>query len=100
MKYLILTIHSPIDVDVLPGKEDYRPYNQTIVIPVGAQEGNSYCINMSYFIIDDEILESAETFSIELIDVSPCGTVGSADSTTVEIIDNDSKDFTLPVSDL
>ena len=84
----------------MAGKEDYRPYNQTIAIPVGAQVGNSYCIDMSYFIIDDEILESAETFSIDLIDVSPCGTVGSDDSTTVEIIDNDNKDFTFPICNL
>lgn len=55
---------------------------------------------MSYFIIDDKILESTETFSIDLIDVSPCGTVGSDDSTTIEIYDDDSKDFTFPISDL
>ena len=52
--------------------------------------GNTFCIDMTSFILDDDILESPESFRISLQSVTPCGNVGS-NTTIVEITDNDSK---------
>ena len=68
---------------------DYQSGPQTIVIPSGAVDGDTACIDASLFILDDEILESTETFNLILSSVSPCGDVDS-EATVVEIIDDDS----------
>ena len=87
-------------VDLLAEKEDYEEGNQAIEIPVGAMTGLEYCRDISTFIINDEILESTELFSIVLTSVSPCGNMGTDDTTVVEIIDNDSKDVLITESAL
>ena len=69
---------------------DYQSDPQTIIIPSGAVDGDTACTDASVFILDDEVLESTETFSITLSSVSPCGDVDSG-ATVVEIMDDDSK---------
>ena len=70
---------------------DYQSDPQTIVISDGAVDGDTVCIDVS-LILDDEILEPTETFSITLSSVSPCGDIDSG-ATVVEIVDDEGKLF-------
>lgn len=81
-----------IDADLLPFKEDYVPGIYRIIIPPGSVSGD-YCIDIEDFIVDDEILESTEIFTVNLIDVLPCGDIGPDDETEVSIFDNDCKNI-------
>ena len=60
-----------------------------IVIPSGAVNGDTACSDISLIIVDDELLESTETFNITLFSASPCGGIDSG-ATVVEIIEDDS----------
>ena len=75
---------------IIVGNSDYQSDPLTIVFSNGAVDGDTACIDASLFILDDEILESTETFSITLSSVSPYGVVDSG-ATVVEIINDDSK---------
>ena len=77
-------------LDATPLKEDYLDNFQPITITVNAQTGDQFCIDISLFLLDDNILESTELFSISLVNVLSCGNVDSS-VTVVEILDNDSK---------
>ena len=79
-----------LSLDATPLKEDYVEGPRPITITVNAQTGDQFCIDISSFILDDNILESTESFSIFLVTVLPCGNVDSS-VTVVEILDNDSK---------
>ena len=69
---------------------DYLSDPLMIVIPSGAVNGDTACSDISLIIVDDELLESTETFSATLLSVSPCSDVDSG-ATVVEIINDDSK---------
>ena len=63
-----------------------------VTIPPGTASGD-ICTDLGTFIVDDAILESDETFSIQIQSVSPCGVIGTESITTVGITDNDSENF-------
>lgn len=66
------------------------PGTYTITIPEGSMSGD-YCIDLDRLIVDDKILESTETFTVDLLGVSPCGTIGTLNATEVSILDDDCK---------
>ena len=76
--------------DLLPGKEDYVEGPHFITIQPGTVSGD-VCTDIEDFIIDDEILESTEDFTIQIEGVSPCGSIGTDNTTVVSITDNDSE---------
>ena len=47
------------------------------------------CITIT--LLDDDIYEGDETFTATISSVSPGGTIGTQDTTTITIVDNDSK---------
>ena len=65
---------------------DYRPSDQIITISAGTSIS---CIDLSLFILEDEILEDTEIFNISIYSIEPCGTVEPG-ITSVHITDNDS----------
>ena len=79
-----------IDADLALFKEDYVPGIYTISIPPGSFSGD-YCIDIADFIVNDEILEATETFTVDLLDVLPCGNLGPDVETEVSILDDDCK---------
>ena len=54
-----------------------------------ATTGDSFCVDLSLFVLEDEILESTESFRIFLDSIEPCGSV-KPEMTLVNIVDNDS----------
>ena len=83
---------------VAVSNEDFNAQPLTFLIPAGSNNGDTFCIDISNLILDDQILEFTETFSITLTAASPCGAV-AAGGITVSITDNESKlsifDFTI-----
>ena len=68
---------------------DFQSKNQTIIVMDNATTGDTFCVDLSLFVLEDEILESTESFVIFLDSVEPCGSVKPG-MTRVNIIDNDS----------
>lgn len=68
---------------------DFQSNNQTITIMDNATTGDSFCVDLSLFVLEDEILESTESFRIFLDSIEPCGSV-KPEMTLVNIVDNDS----------
>ena len=75
--------------DLLTDKEDYVAGPHTITIPPGTTSGDEICTDLADIIRDDNILESTESFTISIEDVSPCGDIGPENYTIVNIVDND-----------
>ena len=71
--------------------EDFNVAPVEVVIPASTMENGSVCVNISLMVIDDHIVESPETFTIELTGSTPPVEIGYPSSATVTIIDNDSE---------
>ena len=72
--------------------EDFNAAPVEVVIPALTMEnGSVWCVNISLMVIDDHIVESPETFTIELTGSTPPVEIGYPSSATVTIIDNDSE---------
>ena len=71
--------------------EDFNAAPVEVVIPASTMENRSVCVNISLMVIDDHIVESLETFTIELTGSTPPVEIGYPSSATVTIIDNDSE---------
>ena len=71
--------------------EDFNAAPVEVVIPDSTMENGSVCVNISLMVIDDHIVESPETFTIELTGSTPPVEIGYPSSATVTIIDNDSE---------
>ena len=71
--------------------EDFNAAPVEVVIPASTMENESVCVNISLMVIDDHIVESPETFTIELTGSTPPVEIGYPSSATVTIIDNDSE---------
>ena len=71
--------------------EDFNAASVEVVIPESTMENGSVCVNISLMVIDDHIVESPETFTIELTGSTPPVEIGYPSSATVTIIDNDSE---------
>ena len=76
---------------LLDGNEDYVEGPHSLTIPSGTASGD-VCTDIEDIIIDDEILESMENFSIAIEEVNPCGSIGADTTTVVSITNNDSKE--------
>ena len=71
--------------------EDFNAVSVEVVIPESTMENGSVCVNISLMVIDDHIVESPETFTIELTGSTPPVEIGYPSSANVTIIDNDSE---------
>ena len=71
--------------------EDFNAAPVEVVIPASTMENGSVCVNISLMVIDDHIVESPETFTIELTGSTPPVEIGYPSSATVTIVDNDSE---------
>ena len=71
--------------------EDFNAASVEVVIPASTMENESVCVNISLMVIDDHIVESPETFTIELTGSTPPVEIGYPSSATVTIVDNDSE---------
>ena len=71
--------------------EDYNAAPLLVVIPASTMNGGSVCVNISVMVIDDHIVEFPENFTIELTGSAPPVEIGTANSATVTILDNDSE---------
>ena len=69
---------------------DYIAASETLLFPVGSEDGVMDCISIS--ILDDDIIESDEVFSLRLTNVVDNVFV-PVSSTRISILDNDSKPF-------
>ena len=74
--------------DLLAERGDFVEGPHIITIPPETVSGD-VCTDLKSIIVDDAILESTETFIITIEGVSPCGDVGTANTTVVHITDND-----------
>ena len=83
-------MHSFSASDLSFGKEDFVSRYFFITIPYNATSG-PYCTDIQDFIVNDYVLEGPEEFSVNLVAVSPCGTLGSNLSTVVNIENDDGK---------
>ena len=83
-----------VGTNLLDGNEDYVEGPHTLTIPPGTASGD-VCTDIEDFIIDDEILESMENFTIAIEEVNPCGSIGADTTTVVSITNNDSKESQL-----
>ena len=71
--------------------EDFNAVSVEVVIPESTMENGSVCVNISLMVIDDHIVESPETFTIELTGSTPPVEIVYPSSANVTIIDNDSE---------
>ena len=67
--------------------EDYVPADLGVVFSVGVPDSQELCYLLT--LIDDDIIEEEEYFSIEIVSVSQGAVVGSPNVTNINIIDND-----------
>ena len=57
----------------------------------GAANNTATCVNINNLVIDDDIVEYTEYFSVDLVYSFPPVKVGEPSNATVLILDNDSK---------
>ena len=77
---------------------DYLPVYVNIAIPSGTQNGTYFCVSVT--IIDDEVLENTEDFTlnVESLSLDLLGVRSGGEKTKVYIIDNERKHFNKIVS--
>ena len=63
------------------------PADLGVVFSVGVPDSQELCYLLT--LIDDDIIEEEEYFSIEIVSVSQGAVVGSPNVTNINIIDND-----------
>ena len=72
-------------------ENDFLPSKQAIIITANATRGDLFCVDLSRIVLDDEILEYTENFTVVIDSIEPCGSVNPAEQETyVFITDNDS----------
>ena len=81
---LIIYLHVQYSIGS-PG--DYHGYD----IVVRISEDNSACFNLSDVIVDDDVTESTETFTVEIVSVTLLEISIMPNVTEVSIVDSDSK---------
>jgi len=70
---------------------DYSASFLEVVISASTMNGGNMCVNISVMVIDDTNVELPENFTIEVTRSTPPVDIGVESSTTVIIIDDDSK---------
>ena len=73
--------------------DDYSPFSFTITIPDNAQAGVSFCTDVTIPVVDDEIVEFTERFSIRISSTDPVVTIGMPNTAVVNINDNDDSEL-------
>ena len=73
--------------------EDYLPVSLLeILIPGGITMNNTAtCMDFTFLVIDDKIVEFPETFLVEILYSDPPVMIGDPSCTTITILDDDSK---------
>ena len=71
--------------------EDYEATTLQIVIPAGTMNNGFTCDNTTVTVLDDYIVEYTETFRVTLDSVYPPCPIGQPNSSTVYILDDDSR---------
>lgn len=72
---------------------DYLLVDVSIIIPSGTENGTYFCVSVT--IVDDEVLENTEDFTlnVESLSLDLLGVASGGEQTKVYIIDNERKHF-------
>ena len=94
----VRALHTPENVSLplslpLADGEDYLPADLGVVFSVGVANSQEVCYPLT--LIDDDIAEREEYFSIEIVSVSQGATLGLPNITNIVITDNDGETLTL-----
>ena len=75
----------------MPG--DYNPASDTLVFPNGTMSGGTSCTNV--MIVNDNVLECDQYFTVEITSTSPGVTVGTPSNVTVTIQDTEDGEWAM-----
>ena len=92
---LILTLDLVFFLPTADG--DFTTVTQTLIFTIGSNSGDTLCIDVAIY--DDTIVETDQTFTVEIIN-TPLVVVPGEQATTVTIIDDDGMLYSNAATDM